>query len=572
MSPAARSRTGARILLRTLTRNARRLSAGTALISMHQVCEALTPILIGVIVDRAVATGSVAALGWWIAALAGLFVVLTVVYRFGARQLMLAIAEEAHRLRMEVCAKVLQPRGVCTDLRVGDLLTISTSDADNTSYLLDYFPRIFGSLVATAVSAVALFLISVPLGLAVLVGTPVVLIALQVSSPLITRRVADQQELASRATSLATDLVSGLRALRGIGAQEAAARRYEQVSQQSLRAALRATRTQGGYLAGSTAASTLLAGGIAILAGWFALTGRISVGEFITVIGLAQFLIEPFGLLAIVPSWIAEARASANRIALVVDAEALLPEGTATPSAEVATDLELCGVGYGSLERFDLRVRPGECVAVVAMNATDADALVTLLAGQVAPGEFSGTIRLAGVDLHDLDPDHARRRLLVEPHHADLFTGTLRANLTVHGDELGEPDEVVLRASAADEVVGAHPDGLDHRVAERGASLSGGQRQRLALARALTRRPPILVLHDPTTAVDTVTEHVIAQGIRDLRHGPGSQLSTVLLTTSPALLAVTDRVVVVSAGTVTAEGAHAELGGSDEDYRKLVLR
>ena len=551
-------KTGTRILLRTTTRNARRLWSGTALIGVHQVCEALVPILIGVIVDRAVATGDAGALALWMGALAGVFILLTTAYRNGARLLMKAIAEEGHTLRVEVTAKILHPRGVKTDLRAGDLLTVSTSDADNTSYLLDYVPRIAGALVATAVGAVALFVISVPLGLVVLIATPIVLIALQVGAPLITRRVADQQELAGTASSLATDLVTGLRPLRGLGAQDAAAARYHEVSRASLRAMIRAARTQGGYLAASTIASTLLAGGIAILAGWFALDGRITVGEFITVIGLAQFLVEPFGTLAVVPSWVAEARASADRIALIEDAEHVLPAGEAKPVA-APIELRLAGVHFDVLRGLDLHVRPGEFVGVVPGRC--GDALVRLL---TTPAGYEGSVLLGGVRLEDL-AGAAREVMLVEPHNADLFTGTIGSNVAVHTND--DPGGA-LRAAAADEVVALHNDGLEHAVAERGASLSGGQRQRLALARALLARPPILVLHDPTTAVDAVTEHAIAQGVRAFRNG----LTTVVITSSPALLAATDRVVVLGDGVVTAEGDHAGLAASHEDYRKAVLR
>jgi putative ABC transport system ATP-binding protein len=560
------SRSGTRVLLRTTTRNARRLWTGTALIAVHQACETFVPILIGIVIDRAVTPGDLGQLLLWVAVLAAQFTLLTMAYRFGARQLMKAIAEEGHQLRLEVSAKILHPRGVRTDMRAGDLLTVSTSDADNTSYLLDYVPRIVGAIVATGISAVALIVISVPLGLVVLIATPVVLVLLQVSAPLIIKRVADQQEQAGKATSLATDLVTGLRPLRGIGAQDAAAERYREVSRRSLRATLRASRTQGGYLAASTTLSTLLACGIAITAGWFALTGRITVGQFITVIGLAQFLMEPFGTLAVVPSWIAEARASADRVALVADAGLVLPEGTATP-AEDPCDLRLSGVRHGPLDGLDLHVRPGEFVGVVARRPGDAEALVRLLA---VPADYQGGVLLGGSPLEQVERAHARRLLLVEPHHTDLFTGTIAANVAVHDE--GEILTEVLNAAAADEVLATQPDGLDAVVAERGASLSGGQRQRLALARALLARPPVLVLHDPTTAVDAVTEHAIAQGIRALRHGPEGGFATVVITSSPTLLAATDRVVVLGDGVVAAEGEHEALGASDETYRQLVLR
>jgi putative ABC transport system ATP-binding protein len=590
--------TGRGILLRSITRNRARLTAGTGLISMHQLAEATVPVLIGVGIDRAVAPGDGTALLLWVVALGVLFIGLHLCYRFGARQLMLAIANEAYLLRGELAAKIVHPRRLRTSLRAGELLTVSSTDADNVSYLLDYVPRIAGALTATAVSAAVLLVVDVQLGLVVLIGTPLVLVGMQFAGPLITRRVTEQQELAGKATALATDLVSGVRPLRGLGAERAAARRYRDVSQASLRAALRAAGTQSRYLAFSTAGSALLACGVAVLAGWFALDGRISVGEFIMVIGLAQFLLEPIGLLAIVPSWVAEARASADRAALVLGADLLLPPGAPQKSPE-EPDLVLAALRHGTLEGLDLVVRPGEFVGVVTPRSADGEALVRLLAGGVPPDELDGAVLLGGVALHDLEPAAARALMLVEPHHTDLFTGTVAANVTA-ATGMPEPapataweqapkprpapaavavaDGAALRealaASAADQVVADHPDGTDRHVAERGVTLSGGQRQRLALARALLARPPILVLHDPTTAVDTVTEQSIARAVRALRHGDpaGARLTTIVVTSSPALLAVTDRVVLVDEGRVAVEGEHAELGATHDDYRKVVLR
>ena len=129
-----------------------------------------------------------------------------------------------------------------------------------------------------------------------------------------------------------------------------------------------------------------------------------------------------------------------------------------------------------------------------------------------------------------------------------------------------------MQSSCAVEVVEVHGENLDHDVTERGASLSGGQRQRLTLARALLRRPPVLVLHEPTTAVDAVTESAVAQGISELRHGPRPRtFTTLIVTCSPALLAVTDRVVFLDDGRVVATGSHAELM-ERPDYQSAVLR
>lgn len=528
--------------------------------------------VIGLVVGRAVETRAVGQLVLWVAALAALFVALTTCYQSGARYLMRAIAGEGHQLRVDLATRILHPWRLRTSLRSGELLSIASTDADNTSYLLDYVPRIAGAVTAIVVCAGVLLAIDVPLGLVVLIGTPLILFLLQFGGPVITRRVADQQELAGRATAMSADLIAGLRPLRGIGAEMAASERYRAVSREALAATVRATRSQSVYIGFSNAMSSLLAVAVAITAGWFALRGEISIGELITVIGLSQFLLEPFNTMAEVPSWIAEARASADRVGRIEDAPTSLQPGTRSlddgPHA-----LELIDLRHGSLDGITFTVDAGSSMGLVAVRAADADAIVTVLSGRLPADEYGGEIRLGGVELEDLELGESRRTLLVEPHRTDLFTGSLRSNLTAGGT--GPEPAVIddaLHSSCAIDVVEVHQDGLDHGVTERGASLSGGQRQRLTLARALLRRAPVLVLHEPTTAVDSMTESDVARGITATRHGGSARrFTTLTVTCSPALLAAMDRVLLVDEGRVVASGAHTELMERG-DYRAAVLR
>jgi putative ABC transport system ATP-binding protein len=171
-------------------------------------------------------------------------------------------------------------------------------------------------------------------------------------------------------------------------------------------------------------------------------------------------------------------------------------------------------------------------------------------------------VELDGVAVPTLAIDEVRATMLVAAHDADLFEGSLISNVSS-----STVDERVLAAAGADEVAHALPDGVRTELTERARSLSGGQRQRVALARALAVDAPVLVLHDPTTAVDAVTEARIAEGVRELRAGR----TTILVTTSPALLAVADRVVVLANGAITAEGAHQHLAATNTDYRTAVL-
>ena len=537
---------------------------------VHQFCETMVPVAIGLIVGRAIDTGDGRAMIVSLFALAGLFVVLSYAYRFGARIIIVAIEREAHMMRVEVASRVLHPRGVRTDLVSGELLTVSTSDAEKTSWILDVIARTVAAITATVVCAVALLIIDIPLGLAVLLGTPVIMYLLQRAAPLLTRTATTQQAEVARVSGMATDLVSGVRPLRGIGAEGAASARFDESSGKALTATMKMAKANSIYLGFSTTVSALLSVGIAGTAGFFALQGRISVGELITVVGLSQFVIEPLTTMSRLPGIAAMVRGSADRLALVLGADHVLTEGGS--QVPTATDVAVKGVTYRSLDGFDMSAAPGELLGVVTLRAQDGEALAAVLSGQIGADDYLGAVTIGGVGVGELGLTEARRTVLVEPHNTDLFAGTVRSNVIAGRDRADHELDRILAASAATDVVAMHESGLDHAVTDRGASLSGGQRQRVALARALSVSAPVLVLHDPTTAVDAVTEHAIAAGIKELRHTGDVVQTTVLITTSPALLAVTHRVLVVDAGRVVAEGTHHDLAANDERYRETVLR
>lgn len=537
---------------------------------VHQFCETMVPVAIGLIVGRAIDTGDGRAMIVSLFALAGLFVVLSYAYRFGARIIIVAIEREAHMMRVEVASRVLHPRGVRTGLVSGELLTVSTSDAEKTSWILDVIARTVAAITATVVCAAALLIIDIPLGLAVLVGTPVIMYLLQRAAPLLTRTATTQQAEVARVSGMATDLVSGVRPLRGIGAEGAASARFDESSRKALTATMKMAKANSIYLGFSTTVSALLSVGIAGTAGFFALQGRISVGELITVVGLSQFVIEPLTTMSRLPGIAAMVRGSADRLALVLGADHVLAEGGS--QVPTATDIAVKGVTYRSLDGFDMSAAPGELLGVVTLRAQDGEALAAVLSGQIGADDYLGSVTIGGVGVGELGLTEARRTVLVEPHNTDLFAGTVRSNVIAGRDRADHELDRILEASAATDVVAMHESGLDHAVTDRGASLSGGQRQRVALARALSVSAPVLVLHDPTTAVDAVTEHAIAAGIEELRHTGDLAQTTVLITTSPALLAVTHRVLVVDGGRVVAEGTHHDLAANDERYRETVLR
>jgi putative ABC transport system ATP-binding protein len=558
--------TGGSVLRRSIGAERRRVGAATLFLVAHQAGEALVPVLVGVVIDAAVTTGDPRALVGWLLVLAIDFAFLSLSYRTGARFSWSADVRADQRLRLRLTERLLDPRGGAESGRLpGSLANIAVADAKRVGIVNFALPMGIAAVAAMAVAAVALLRISLPLGLLILLGTPPLLYVVHLLGKPLQRRSGPEQERAAQASGLAADLVAGIRVLKGIGAEPAAVHRYVGTSQDALGATLRATGTQAWYQGAVLAANGLFLAVIALVGGRLAADGAISVGELVSAVGLAQFLSSPLQAFGWVNGRLAQGRASAARIAEVLSAPPAVGAGGRSLPSTVSGAVQLRGLGHGPLGGLDLDVDDGEIVGIVATDPAVATALLRCLGREADPER--GTVELDGTPLADVAPADARAAVLVAAHDADLFSGTVRENVLAREIDTGTGFGRAMAAAQADQVAEALPDGADTAVTERGRSLSGGQRQRVALARALAADPPVLVLHDPTTAVDAVTEDRIAAGVRDVRLGR----TTIMLTTSPALLAAADRVVLLDGGTLTASGTHAELLHSDATYRTAVL-
>ncbi|TDC73949.1 ABC transporter ATP-binding protein [Streptomyces hainanensis] len=547
--------TGRDVLRRAVVGQRRRLVGSALLGAGHQAGEALTPMLIGVIVDHAIAEGDSGALVLLLGALGVCYLVLSFSFRFGSRIGERAAETAAHELRVDLVRRVLHPAGGAERGRLpGALASVATEDARRVGVVLMALVLGFGALMGLLVGSVALLRISLPLGLLVLLGTPVLLWLGHLLSKPLERRSATEQEAAALASGVAADLVSGLRVLKGLGAETAATDRYRRISEDSLAATLRAARAEAGQQGVTLAVTGVFVALVALVGGRFAASGDISLGELVSALGLALFLLTPFQTLAWVNTELAQGRASAARVADVLAAPWAVEPGGEPPAAPVRGELAVRALDHDAVRALDLTTHPGELLGLAVADPAHADTLLRCLGRETDPA--GGTLLLDGTALTALDPAALRAAVLVAPHDADLFSGTVADNVP------GAAQAAALAAAGADAL------GADTQAGEGGRALSGGQRQRVALARALADDPPVLVLHDPTTAVDAVTEARIAAGIRDLRHGR----TTVLVTTSPTLLAIADRVLLLDeAGRVTAEGRHADLLRDHPDYQRLVL-
>ncbi|MDJ0381117.1 ABC transporter ATP-binding protein [Streptomyces sp. G-G2] len=466
----------------------------------------------------------------------------------------------------------------------GEVVAVSTGDVEKIGWFVEAVSRFLAAAVAVVVICVGLVFYAPALGVVVAAGTPVLALAVLPLLPRATKRADIQREKAGKATELASDTVAGLRVLRGIGGEELFLGRYREASQEVRKAAVRSAR----MWALISAIQVLLPGLLLITVVWYGATlvldGRITVGELVAVFSAVALMLYPLRHFEEIAMAYSFSRPSAKRAARVLALTRTdpAPEGQAGAGAASADPVrEPPEAPAPGADLYDpetgLLAPAGQFTAVVCGDPDLAGRLAERLGGHPADADAVGgtSVLLGGVALEELDLDTARTLVLVQDKDPVLLSGTLRALFDVPASGTVEPAAALAAAQCGDvldALLQSAPDGVDDpmdaRITERGRSLSGGQRQRLALARSLVTDPEVLVLDEPTSAVDSHTEARIAEGVAALRAGR----TTVVLASSPLLLDRADRVVLIDGGTVAVVGTHRELLHGDPRYRAVVTR
>ncbi|MEQ8147868.1 ABC transporter ATP-binding protein [Streptomyces sp. OP7] len=531
---------------------------------LHFLSVASLPFCVGVAVQAAVdRSGGRLALAGGLMALAGAGVAAgdTFLHRAAVTNWITAAARVQQLLgrKAALLGSVLTRR-----VAAGEVVAVSTGDVEKIGWFVEALSRFTAAAVTIVVVTVGLLVYQPALGVVVAVGLPVLALAVLPLLPRATRRADVQREKAGRATELASDTVAGLRVLRGIGGEDLFLDRYRRASQEVRHAAVRSARMWSLI----AAVQVLLPGLLLVTVVWYgvhlAREGRITVGELVTVYSSVMLLTFPLRHFEEIAMAYSFSRPSARRAARVLALERATDTGGTRPAEVPAGDLYDPETG--------LLAPAGRLTAVVCGDPDAAGRLAERLGGHAT--QEGGAVLLGGVPLDELPLDSARTAVLVQDKDPVLLSGTLRDLFDVPASGAVAP-EAALDAAQCGDVLAALVQGslgaedpMDARITERGRSLSGGQRQRLALARSLVTDPEVLVLDEPTSAVDSHTEARIARGVRDLRAGR----TTVVFTSSPLLLDRADRVVFLHGDTVAAVGDHRELVRTEPRYRAVVTR
>lgn len=505
-------------------------------------------------------------------------------------------------------------RAVKKEMPAGDVVTVLMTDADYVGGAFAWFPEIVAAIVSTAVVAVIMLRVSVPLGLLVLIGLPIVIALMTLLIRPLQAKQAVAREEQGKLTTISTDAVAGLRVLRGIGGEDVYNANYVA---QSAR-----VRDAGIRVASSSAMLSMLRSSAplvftALVVGYGALLtfdGRITVGQLVAFFGYTSFLRNPISVASNSIQQYTRAWVGVKKMTRVLGIEPLVDDSHVPGDPGRADRADEGGhPDWPEATLFDHRsgvaIHPHRMTALVSQDP-DVTAAIARRLGRVEDTEDPTLeVDADGTDLREVPVDEVRRAVFLSEAEAQLFAGSLREEVEgpdaaprrargvtelIHREvieastrregilfrpEHGADDPQVRRAlhvADAHDVVSSLQGGLDGELAEKGRNLSGGQRQRVALARAVHSEAPVLVLVEPTSAVDSHTEARIAQRLAQERRGR----TTVVVSASTLVLEHCDEVVLVSPeGTEITRGTHDSLRRAAEqgdgpalEYRAVVNR
>jgi ATP-binding cassette, subfamily B, bacterial MsbA len=471
----------------------------------------------------------------------------------------------AHLLRLDL--------GFFQRTRAGQVISRSTHDVDQVRILVTVLlSRLLSSVLQAVAALVALLLISWKLTLVAALFLPPMLGLWSRLRGRLRRGLLRVLDAVGEVASQIQETVSGIRLVKASGAEEWEERRFRALTRHQYREFVRVSRSREML---SPLTEMIAAAGIMGLL-WYGTylvleEGALTAGAFLASLTLAGKLMAPAKFIAQFPAQVQPGLTAAERVFELLDAPLEVVDAPgARPVSGFRHSLHLEGVrfeyapGVPVLEDVDLEIRSGDVIALVGQSGAGKSTLADLLPRFRDP--TGGRITLDGVDLRELRLRDLRALIGMVTQETILLHDTVRANIAYGIDGVAQQDlEAAARAANAHEFIAALPHGYDTVLGEKGTRLSGGQRQRVAIARALLRNPPILILDEATSSLDSESERLVQQAIEKLMR----DRTVLVIAHRLSTVRRADQIIVLEGGRIVERGTHAELLQRGGRYHRL---
>ena len=455
----------------------------------------------------------------------------------------------------------------------GELMARASSDASQVRLAFAIAPLATANIFLLLILSITLLTLSLPLGAIVILSIPAVLwLASNFSSKAmgVSLKVKESE---ARMTTEVEEQLGGIRVVKAFGNEEHASSKVESAVSNIYDTSLDYLKLRTRFVPMFELIPMIITLAVLLLGGYLSINEFISLGEFIAFTQYVFLLLWPLRITAWFLSEIPSSVAAGTRILDLLDEVPLITDSESTKSlpndGNGSISFNQVNFKYGKEKIFDnlsFNVDGKKTVAIVGATGSGKSTLAYLL-----PRLYeieSGSIEIDGVNINDLKLNELRSNVSLAFEESFLFSNTARENISLGlGNATQEEVERAALTARAHEFISLLPESYETKVGERGYGLSGGQRQRIALARAILRKPRILILDDALSAVDASTEEEIRSELKSVMNN----MTTLIITNRAPTIELCDEVVFIENGTVKAQGTHTELIDNIESYKSLFL-